>query len=170
MEGATGERRKEKRVDQIKRKRDSSVMNWALTVLMGTLLWSTSCSAAPMECHFNSRGEIPSSNVLSGHEIWTIYLSEFISDCHVLFQLCVCSRGGSTRWGKPGWTTPACSAPVCTLSGSVAARREYTNNLCGLVSRWPQLLYVFRLFTLEKYTLSRSKFYLFCNVPISSYI
>lgn len=55
---------------------------------------------------------------------------------------CVCSRGGTTHWGKPGWTTCVCSAPVCTLSVSVAARREYTNNLCGLVSRCPQLLYL----------------------------
>lgn len=36
----------------------SSVRTWPLTLLMGTLLWAT-CSTAPMQCHFNSRGEVP---------------------------------------------------------------------------------------------------------------
>lgn len=31
--------------------------NWTLTFLAGTLLWTTRCLAAPMQCHFNSKGE-----------------------------------------------------------------------------------------------------------------
>ncbi|XP_036843335.1 prostate-associated microseminoprotein [Oncorhynchus tshawytscha] len=30
--------------------------NWTLTFLAGTLLWTTRCLAAPMQCHFNSKG------------------------------------------------------------------------------------------------------------------
>lgn len=31
--------------------------NWTLTFLAGTLLWTTCCLAASMQCHFNSKGE-----------------------------------------------------------------------------------------------------------------
>lgn len=39
------------------KKMELAGVNWALAVV-GFLLWSSGGSAAPMECHFNSRGEI----------------------------------------------------------------------------------------------------------------
>ena len=129
-------------------KMELSGLNFALAAV-GFLLWTSGGSAAPMECHFDSRGETPRFKILFSLSLSLslyiyIYLHSIqkctLFDCHVLFQHCVCSRGGSSRWVKPGWTTPACSAPVCTLWASVAARREYTD-LSGLVSRCPQLLY-----------------------------
>lgn len=118
---------------------------------VGFLLWTSGGSAAPMECHFSSRGEIQFFITLFKINP-NIYLlkktHQFIKKCiilsssphHVFVQLCVCTRGGTTHWVKPGWTTLACNAPVCTLLGLVAVRREYTNRRCDLVSRCQHFL------------------------------
>lgn len=64
-------------------------------------------------------------------DFFYILKKQLFFHCHLLFQHCVCLRGGTTHWVKAGWTL-VCSAPVCTLSASVAAGREYTNNLVSL--------------------------------------
>lgn len=118
---------------------------------VGFLLWTSGGSAAPMECHFSSRGEIQFFITLlkktpkhlplkKTHQFIKKFIILSSSPHHVFVQLCVCTRGGTTHWVKPGWTTLACNAPVYTLLGSVAVRREYTNRRCDLVSRCQQFL------------------------------
>lgn len=92
----------------------------------GILLQASGGSAAPMQCHFDSRGK----NMKILEKMFTLKKGfMFISYHHVLLQLYVCSREDNTQWVKPGWTTHVCSAPVCTLSAWAAARRMYMDNL-----------------------------------------
>lgn len=102
-------------------------VNWVVVAAGFLLIWASGGSAAPLECHFDSRGEKLShhtATVLKKKERETCLKLGFTVCVCVPSKLCVSSKGSTTPWGRPGWTTLACSAPVCTPLALVAVRRE----------------------------------------------
>lgn len=89
-------------------KMELSVVHFVLAA-SGFLLWVGGSSAAPMVCHFDSRGEAGCSQ----HLVWSGYNSKYVFCLKVFVVLALCVFGGKNYSLGDSWMDNACLQCTC---------------------------------------------------------